>query len=59
MQQCLQHRLADVLQVGIMPVLLGDGRRLFDHLGVEPMELEKISVIESGARTDVLFRLPR
>jgi dihydrofolate reductase len=58
-QQCLQHRLADVLQVGIMPVLLGEGRRLFEHLGVQPIELEKISVIESGARTDMLFRLPK
>jgi len=58
-RQILQQRLADELQVGVMPVLLGDGRRLFERLGLPPMDLEKISVIETGARTDILFRLPR
>ena len=37
-QQCLQHGLVDVLQIGIMPVLLGDGLRLFE--GAPPAALE-------------------
>jgi dihydrofolate reductase len=58
-QQCLEQRLVDGLQVGIMPVLLGESRRLFEHLGGQPLALEKISVIETGARTDMLFRPPK
>ena len=54
-QQCLLHGLVDVLQIGVMPVLLGDGLRLFD--GAPPLALEKFSVIESGPRTDLYFRV--
>jgi dihydrofolate reductase len=57
-QQSLKAGLLDELQVGIMPILLGDGLRLFDRLGMEQIELEKIKVIESpGGRTDILFRI--
>ena len=58
-QQCLAHGLADVLEVGVMPVLLGAGRRLFEAVGGPPVDLEKISVIETGPRTDLTFRLKR
>lgn len=54
-QQCLQHGLADVLQIGVMPVFLGDGLRLFD--GAPAVALEKFSVIETGPRTDLYFRI--
>ena len=54
-QQCLQRGVADVLQIGIMPVFLGDSLRLFD--GAPPLALEELSVIESGARTDLYFRV--
>ena len=57
-QQCLQAGLLDELQIGIMPVLLGDGLRLFEHLSTEQLELEKVRVIESPAgRTDMIFRV--
>jgi dihydrofolate reductase len=56
-RQCLQHGLVDVLQIGLMPVLLGDGLRLFERLSLPPLALEKFSVIESGPRTDIYFRV--
>jgi dihydrofolate reductase len=33
-QQCLNDRLLDELQIHLIPLLLGDGRRLFDDLAV-------------------------
>jgi dihydrofolate reductase len=56
-QQCIRAGLADELQIGIVPVLLGDGLRFFEHLGSEQIELEKMKVIESPTRTDLWFRI--
>lgn len=56
-QQCLRLGLADELQVDIMPVLLGGGLRLFEGLGDQPVQLEKIKVLEMGARTSLHFRV--
>ena len=40
-----------------MPVLLGAGTRLFDHLGAEPIELERTRVVESPVSvTHLSFR---
>jgi dihydrofolate reductase len=56
-QQCIRARLCDEIQIGIIPVLLGDGLRFFEYPGGEPIELERIRVIESPARTDLWFRV--
>jgi dihydrofolate reductase len=56
-QQCLRAGLVDELEIGIVPVLLGEGLRFFEHLGDEQIELERIRVLESPGRTDVLFRV--
>jgi len=57
-QECLKAGLIDELQIGIMPVLLGDGLRLFEHLSGQQLQLEKIKLIESPAgRTDIFFRV--
>ncbi len=58
-QQCLRAGLADELQIDIMPVLLGGGLRLFEHLGTEPIELEKIGGAENPTpvRTALRFRI--
>jgi dihydrofolate reductase len=58
-QQCLEAGLVDELRVGIMPVLLGDGVRLFEHLNASGIKLEKVDVLESGERTDLIFRVIR
>lgn len=56
-QQCLNAGLADELHLDIMPVLLGQGLRLFEHLGERPISLEKLEVIEIGMRTELRFRI--
>ena len=56
-QQCIQAGLCDEIQIGIIPILLGDGLRFFEHPGGDPIGLERIRVIESPARTDLWFRV--
>jgi dihydrofolate reductase len=45
-QRMLSEGMLDELQIHLVPVLLGDGIRLFEHLGVEPRELERVRVLE-------------
>jgi dihydrofolate reductase len=53
-------RLADELQIDIMPVLLGDGRLLFENVGAEPTQLERIQVMElPGGRTHLRFHITK
>lgn len=56
-QQCIRARLLDELNIGLVPVFLGGGLRPFEHIGTEPLELERIQVIESPTRTDLRFRV--
>ena len=58
-QQCINAGLCDELHIGIMPILLGDGLRLFEHIDIARVTLEKIRIFESGARTDIWFRVVR
>lgn len=39
-QQCLNAGLLDEIHIDLVPVILGDGVRLFEHLQVAPVELE-------------------
>jgi dihydrofolate reductase len=55
LQQFLQAGLIDEVQLHLVPVLLGAGLRLFDHL--EPMELERTRVLESPGVTHLRFRV--
>ena len=56
-QQCLKAGLLDELQIELVPVLLGKGVRLFEYLGVEPIELERTLVIEAPDVTHLRFRV--
>jgi dihydrofolate reductase len=56
-QQCLQAGLLDEVHVGIVPVLLGDGVRMFDKLGPEHIELERTEIIEAPDVTHITFRV--
>lgn len=56
-QQCIKAGLLDELQVSIMPILLGEGLRFFEHLGPELIQLQKIEVLEAAQRTDITFRI--
>ena len=56
-RQCIRAGLADELHVDIMPVLLGGGLRLFEDTGMEPVQLERLKVMELPAgRTHLRFR---
>ena len=56
-QQCIRAGLLDEIHIDLMPVLLGDGIRLFDHLGAGPIELESTEVIEGAGVTHLTFRV--
>ena len=56
-QQCIRAGLLDEIHVDLVPVLLGDGVRLFEHLGVGPIELEGPRVIEAPGVTHLTFRV--
>ncbi len=56
-QQCLRAGLLDEIHIHLVPVLLGAGIRLFDHLGTEPIELELVSGIEAPGVTHLRFRI--
>ena len=57
MQQCLKAGLLDEIHIDLVPVLLGEGVRLFDHLGAEPIQLERTRVIEAPGVTHLRFRV--
>jgi dihydrofolate reductase len=54
--QLLRMELLDELQIGIMPILLGKGLRLFEHLEDIEIRFEKIRTKETGPRTDIWFK---
>jgi dihydrofolate reductase len=56
-QQCIRAGVLDEIQIRLMPVLLGEGLRLFEHLGTERIELEQTRVTEFPTRTDIRFRV--
>jgi dihydrofolate reductase len=45
-QLALAAGILDELELHLVPVLLGQGRRLFDHLGPEHIELEPTRILE-------------
>ncbi|HYY79554.1 MAG TPA: dihydrofolate reductase family protein [Actinomycetes bacterium] len=55
-QQCLQAGLLDEIQVAVVPLLLGGGVRLFDHIG-GPVRLEITSVVDAPGVTHLGYRV--
>ncbi len=55
-QQCIRSGLLDEIHLDLVPVLLGDGVRLFDQTA-EPIELESTRVIEGAGVTHLTFRV--
>jgi dihydrofolate reductase len=58
-QQLLRAGLLDEIQLHLVPILLGGGRRLFDDIGDASRELELTQVIEAPGVTHLRYRLPR
>jgi dihydrofolate reductase len=55
-QQCLAAGFLDELQVHVVPLFLGDGVRLFDHIE-STVDLEATRVIESPSVTHLRYRV--
>jgi len=47
LQQALKAGLVDEIYVDLAPILIGGGVSLFDHLGIGPVNLECIQVIQT------------
>jgi len=59
-QQYLKAGLLDELQLHVVPLLLGDGVRLFSgHLEAGQVELERMRVVDSPAVTHLKYRVVR
>jgi dihydrofolate reductase len=57
LQQCLDVGLMDEIHVDVVPLLLGKGVRLFDHLQSTPIEMECIQVVEAPGVTHLGYRV--
>jgi dihydrofolate reductase len=57
MQQCLRAGLLDELHLDLAHVLIHEGRRLFENLGDEPINLERQGVVEGTGVTHLQFRV--
>jgi dihydrofolate reductase len=56
-QQYLKAGLIDEVQLHVVPVLLGDGARLFDNLGDAKVGLECTGAIEAPGVTHLTYRV--
>jgi dihydrofolate reductase len=56
-QQAVRAGLVDEIRLHVVPVLFGDGIRLFDDLGTKHIELEPTEVVASPAATHLRFRV--
>ena len=58
-QQALNAGLLDEIHIDLVPILLGDGIRLFDHLQIEPTDLEIIRIVAAPDVTHLRYRVVR
>ncbi len=58
-RQYLAAGLLDELQLNVVPVLLGDGTRLFEGVPGPDMELEPIRVVQAPDVTHLAYRVSR
>ena len=56
-QSCLRAGVLDALEIHLVPVLLGEGRRLFEHLGAEHIELELTRIVDAPGVTHLRYRV--
>jgi dihydrofolate reductase len=53
----LKARLLDEMQIHLVPILIGDGTRLFEDLDPEGIELRRTSTIETPGATHFRFEV--
>ncbi len=58
-QALLRAGHIDEMEIHLVPVLLGEGRRLFDHLGGGRIELELVRRLEDRDVTHLRYRVRR
>jgi dihydrofolate reductase len=58
-RQYLKAGLLDEMQIHLVPVLLGEGVRLFEDLGSERIELRRTRSIETASATHLRFDVVR
>jgi dihydrofolate reductase len=58
-QECLKARLLDVLEIQLMPVLLGQGRLLFEGLPPEHIELDLVRTLEAPGVLHLRYEVGR
>jgi dihydrofolate reductase len=58
-QQYLAAGLLDELELHVVPVLLGDGARLFDNLGDAEVRLAQVRSVEAPGVTHLKYRVVR
>jgi dihydrofolate reductase len=56
-RRCLRAGLLDEMEIHLVPVLLGEGRRLFDRLGAGHIELEPIRTLEAPDVQHLRYRV--
>jgi dihydrofolate reductase len=57
-QQSLNAGLCDELQIDVMPVLVGDGLRLFEYIDTDKISLERVTVEQvTPQRTSLSFKV--
>ena len=58
-QLALAAGVLDELEIHLVPVLFGQGRRLFDNLDPEQIELERTRILEGDGVTHLHYRVRR
>lgn len=56
-QQCLEAGFLDELVIHILPVVLGNGLRLIDHLNIPFVELKRTEIVSTTQTTSMRFRV--
>jgi len=56
-QECLRAGVLDELEIHLVPVLLGEGRRLFEELGLEHTELDLVRTLEAPDVLHLRYRV--
>jgi dihydrofolate reductase len=58
-QLALADGILDELELHVIPVLFGQGRRLFDHMAPDHIELERTRILEGDGVTHMHYRVAR
>jgi dihydrofolate reductase len=58
-QECLKAGVLDVLEIQLMPVLLGEGRRLFEGLPPEHIELDLVRTLQAPGVLHLRYEVRR